>query len=832
MRAILRLSRLRRFLYGSTRIFSAGMIVLAAGRSHLLAAGSPQIGDDRAFFETKIRPVLVEHCYECHSARAETLQGGLRLDTREAIRAGGQSGPAVVPGDTGQSLILDALRYESLEMPPQGKLPSRIARDFEVWIKNGAFDPRDGAAAPPTSRKVSQPKRNFWAYAPVATPVPPRVSDRAWPRTAIDRFVLFGLEAAGLAPRRDADVHTLVRRVYFDLTGLPPTVRQIDEFRDGSSGRGLAQLVDRLLASPRFGERWGRHWLDVARFAESTGGGRTRILHNAWRYRDYVISSLNADKTYDRFLTEQIAGDLLEYRSNQQRTEQLTATGFLALGPHNYELQNKPLLTMEIVDEQLATIGRAILGTSLGCARCHDHKFDPIPTRDYYALAGILRSTKSVEHDNVSSFIERPLPVSSEHQMKLDRHAAQVARLKEQLKKAETELEARKTDSAVEQQGVNSPEVVSGSTDTQSTAEPGKQATHRDTKTRIQKLKKSLAKLRQAAPQPPPRVMSVLESDHIGGCPVHLRGSVSNTGPVVPRGFVRAFQMVYRPGFPARESGRRELAAWLVHPSNPLTARVIANRIWQHLIGTGIVSTPDDFGSTGARPTHPQLLDYLAARLVRDKWSIKRLIKRIVLSRVYGLDSDARAAPRADPMNRLLWRMNRKRLEAEAMRDAILSVSGQLDLKIGGSLIDPSLKSEFGYPFSSRRRSVYVPVFRNTLHGLFEAFDFSNPNLVSGKRPTSTLATQALYMMNSPFIIKHARAAAERMLQQQDAVDDERRIELAFRQVLARPPMPAERQLAADYVQRCQGEPREQQLRTWAGLYQSLWSCIDFRYLK
>ncbi len=816
------------------RIFAAGMIALAVASSHSLAADSPQTRDDRAFFETKIRPVLVEHCYECHSAHAETLQGGLRLDSRQAIRKGGESGPAVVPGDTEQSLILDALRYDTFEMPPQGKLPSRVAEDFRAWIQNGAFDPRDTTAERPTARDPAAAS-SFWAYAPVREPVLPQISDTSWPRTAIDRFVLSRLEAAGMAPHRDASSHTLVRRVYFDLIGLPPAARQIAEFQRDTSERGLAQLVDRLLASPRFGERWGRHWLDVARYAESTGGGRTRILQDAWRYRDYVIDSLNADKPYNQFLTEQIAGDLLAYGSDRQRAEQLTATSFLALGPHNYELQNKLLLTMEIVDEQLTTIGRAILATSLACARCHDHKFDPIPTRDYYALAGILRSTKSVEHDNVSSFIERPLPVSSEHQMKLDRHAAEIARLKQDLKQAEDDLKATQADRAPGKNGTQSPENLPDGVDAPVAAESGKhldQAAHRDVKVRIRELKKSLAQLRKQAPQPPPRVMSVFEADDIGGCPVHIRGSVRDTGPMVPRGFVRAFGTAYRPAFSGRESGRRELAAWLVHPSNPLTARVMANRIWQHLVGDGIVSTPDDFGSTGARPTHPQLLDYLAASLVQGSWSVKRLIKRIMLSHVYQLDTDAEPGRRIDPLNRLLWRMNRKRLEAEAMRDAILSVSGELDLKMGGSLIAPSLESEFGYRFSSRRRSVYVPVFRNTLHGLFEAFDFSNPNLVTGKRASSTLATQALYMMNSPFIIEHARAAAVRMLEQEDAMNHGQRIELAFQQILARPPTPAELRLAAAFVRRRQGDSREQQLRNWAGLYQTLWSCIDFRYLE
>jgi len=927
-----------------------------------------------AFFETRIRPVLIEHCYACHSAQAKMLKAGLLLDSRDGIRLGGENGPAVVPHELDASLLLAALRYESFEMPPRGKLPDNIIADFEQWIRDGAVDPRDGeqAAGPATAAMDIEAGRRFWSFQPIHAPPPPTPADAAWPHGDIDRFVLARLERSAVTPNSDADRRTLIRRIYFDLHGLPPTPEQIHAFLADDQPTAWEDLVDHLLESPRFGERWGRHWLDVVRFAESTGGGRTKILRDAWRYRDYVVDAFNQDRPYDQFLTEQIAGDLLPFDSPAQRARQLTATSFLGLGPINYELQDKTLLTMEIVDEQLDTIGRAMLGMTVGCARCHDHKFDPIPTHDYYALAGFFRNTKTVEHANVSNLILRPLPVDAAWQQTLDDHAA----LRTSLEARLADTRARR-DQLAKQLGIKhaslatlpgividdvqakavgswntstsvqgflgtryvfsngSPigdrqlnftpkelpageyevrvsytasgnrasnalfEVVDADGNTQrrinqkkkppidatfvslgrfqatdatsisvtisnrdadgvvigdavqflpigkpltqaantnsdqaeSAAEQALRKEHKLASDTLTELEAELKRLAKQAPPAAPVVISVQDQPEVADCPLHIRGSVKNLGDAVPRGFLQVATYGELPAIPTTQSGRVELAAWITSPNNPLAARVIVNRVWLHLLGEGIVRTPDNFGTVGQPPSHPELLDHLAHQLMADGWSLKRLIKRIVLSRTYQLDSQHQtAAARKDPDNRLLWRASRRRLEAEAIRDAILAVSGQLDLVQGGSLIKPSTGSEFGYQFTSHRRSVYVPVFRNTLHDLFEVFDFSNPNLVSGQRSAGTLPTQALYLMNSPFVMEQSEATAEWLLA--IPCDNDERIRRAFERTLGRPPLDAELDLARDYVSLPDDASPDQRRARWARFQQTLFGCLDFRYVK
>ncbi len=387
------------------------------------------------FFERRIRPVLVEHCSECHSSHAKELRGGLRVDSRQGLRRGGDTGPAVVPGKPEESLILQALRYEGPEMPPKGKLPAAVIADFAKWIEAGAADPREEVAA--TTKRVIdlEAGRRFWSFQPPKRFPIPQPANAAWASTPIDRFLLAALEKQGLKPSPDADRRTLLRRAYFDLIGLPPTPDEIEAFLRDESPEAFARLVDRLLASPQFGERWGRHWLDVARFAETTGGGRSMFFGSAWRYRDYVIRAFNDDKPYDQFIVEQIAGDLLPYDDYRQGQEQLVATAFLVLGPINYEEQDKAQLRMDVIDEQIDTTGRAFLGLTLGCARCHDHKFDPIPTTDYYALAGIFRSTQSLVHDNVSTWVTRALPVDRADS---DARAAHEQKLAELLSRIDT----------------------------------------------------------------------------------------------------------------------------------------------------------------------------------------------------------------------------------------------------------------------------------------------------------------------------------------------------------------------------------------------------------
>lgn len=968
------------------RAFTILAVCLTAGwfPAFLGAAESPDPAGIE-FFEKKIRPVLVKHCYECHSADSDSAQGGFLLDTRTGIRRGGDSGPAVIPGKTGESLLLEALRYESFEMPPEGKLPDAVVADFEKWIRMGAPDPRDGQSLPVRTGVDLEQGRQFWSFQPIRKPEIPEVRDATWPRTDVDRFILARLEASGLAPVEDADRRTLIRRVYFDLIGLPPTPEDVLAFLEDDSPDAFEKTVDRLLESPRFGERWGRHWLDVVRYAESSGGGRTRIFENAWRYRDYVIESFNSDKPFDQFTIEQIAGDLLSSDSLSERRDQLVATSFLVLGPINYELQDKELLDMEVVDEQLNTIGRAFLGMTISCARCHDHKFDPIPTRDYYAMAGIFRSTQTLKHANVSNLIERTLPLSEAHERALAAYRKAAGPLEKDIKQGESRLKKLQQQLSGMFDGVNpsrllgivvdntqaefvgnwssssgNPQFIgadyqySGKGNGQArfrveldasgwyevrlahnahpnrasnvpvrihhadgtkvlrvnhresppiddlfvslgryrfdAAEPaevvvacedvdgaaiadavqfiaadildnpeklaeaqaarsrngsGLAADHAarvrsqiaEVKSTLDDLKGRLAKLKKNAPPPAPITMSVQEGKEPGDCPLCIRGNVHNQGEPVPRGVLQVASRKPALDIPAGRSGRLQFAQWLVGPDNPLTARVFVNRVWHHLFGAGLVRTVDNFGSMGEPPSHPELLDHLAHEFVAQGWSVKSLLRRIMLSRVYRLSSQvAPAQAEIDPENRLLSRMNRQRLEAEAIRDAMLVVSGQLDPAQGGSTIKPGTTTEFGYEFTTLRRSVYIPVFRNTLHEVFEVFDFADPNLVMGRRNTSTLPTQALYLMNSPFVMEQAEHAARRLLESESPTDADR-IVMAYEQALGRPPTDSERQLALEFLSDVRfasggDDSAETEVQAWAGLYQALFACLDFRYLK
>jgi uncharacterized protein YjlB len=748
-----------------------------------LAADEPT-PEENTFFESKIRPVLVEHCYECHAANAKNIRGGLLLDTRAGIRSGGETGPAVVPRDIDASLLIAALRHESLEMPPDRKLSGAIIGDFEKWIAMGAPDPRDGdSRALPTAIDI-EAGRDFWCFQPVARPEVPAVKNMDWAATDVDRFVLNRLEAAGLEPVADADQRTLLRRAYFDLIGLPPTPEQIDTFLRNESPEAFEQVVDELLRSPHFGERWGRHWLDVVRFAESSGGGRTLLFPDAWRYRDYTIEALNNDLPYDLFVKQQLAGDLMAASDWQEKRRHLTATAFLLLGPTNYELQDKDTLEMDIVDEQLDTLGKALLGMTLGCARCHDHKFDPIPTHDYYAMAGILKSTRSVIHDNVSTWNEVALPMPPDEEAIVAQAEAQIAALQEELKSAQ---KAKLT-------------------------------------SEIKSLEKKIKQLQSAGPRRD-LAMGVTDLEKVADIPVAIRGIVHNPGPIVPRGVMQVALRGEPPRIDDHQSGRLQLAEWIADARNPLTARVMVNRVWYWLYGKGLVRTVDNFGAAGDQPTHPELLDYLATKFVEDGWSVKRLIRRLMLSRTYRLSSlpDASALS-VDPDNQLLWRMNRRRLDAESIRDALLLVGGNLDLTVGGPNIADGTKSEYGYEFNSTRRSVYLPVFRNELPQIFVTFDFADPNTQIGSRTSSITAPQALLLMNDPFVMTQSTAAAQGQLSR-DAFTSSEAIRRAYEQVLGRFPNEHEAALAARFV----GESRE--ASRWAVLYQTLFQCLDFRYL-
>ncbi|MBJ44415.1 MAG: hypothetical protein CMJ80_14275 [Planctomycetaceae bacterium] len=756
------------------------------------------------FFERKIRPVLIDKCYGCHAADAKTIHGGLLLDTREGIRHGGDSGPAVTPGNVESSLIIDALRYESFEMPPDEQLSQDVIANFAQWIRDGAADPRDGHAIPPQSETVDwSVAGDLWSLQPLQTPHIPESPQDHWSASDIDRFVLARLHAADINPVADADRTTLVRRVYYVLIGLPPTPKQIDAFVEDRRPLplALASVVDRLIESPQFGVRWGRHWLDVVRFAESSGGGRTLLFPNAWRYRDYVVDCFNQDLPFDEFVLQQIAGDLLPADDWQQARDQLVATAFLVLGPTNYELQDKEVLEMDIIDEQLDTIGKSFLGMTIGCARCHDHKFDPITTRDYYAMAGILHSTQSVTHSNVSKWntVTLPVPAETESQYKA-------------VEKKTTELNTVLQD--LKKQAKQPPET------------PDTNAAETLTR-RIQEIEQQLKLVKQQGPHRPV-AMAVRDHTEIHDIPVAIRGVVHNPGPMVPRGVMQFIESSL--DMPADRSGRLQLAHWLASHQNPLTARVIVNRIWYWLFNEGLVRSVDNFGHMGTAPTHPELLEHLAVTFVEDDWSIKRLVRRLMLSRVYRLSTaHSDIAFATDPQNQLYWRQRRHRLDAESIRDTLLHLGGNLDRRIGGTHIKPGTKIEYGYTFDSTRRSIYLPVFRNTLPEIFAVFDFSDPNIQNGRRTQSTIAPQSLLLMNHPFVIVQSRLAAERaaaVTHDGTARQREQRIERAFRETLGRRPTPQEAVHAANFLN------DSDDLHRWGLLYQTLVQSIDFRYLN
>ncbi len=752
-------------LFGSIFTFLlAAMISAQAGDS--ISAGQ------RVFFETKIRPVLVEQCYECHSAKSEKLGGKLRLDSREAILTGGESGPAIVPGKPSESLLIQALHWENdLEMPPEEPLADQVVRDFFRWIEMGAPDPR--TATPAIAKTGEKPEAEpLWSLQPVANLEIPAVRTTDWPRDLLDRFVLAGIEAAGLKPAADASPRELIRRMFVDLTGLPPNFDEVRafeaDFRENGETAAVA-LVDRLLASPHFGERWGRHWLDVARYGESNGNdglSRNPTFPHAWRYRDYVIAAFNADTPFDRFVTEQIAGDLLPTDTPQERDSHLVATGFLALGSKPAKAMNNNF-AMDVVADQLDVVGRGIMGLSVSCARCHDHKFDPIPTRDYYALAGIFTSTETMWGTAANEKLTAPAT---------DLHVLQAAAKVPPPKGwVETVLVREST-----------------------TGKP-----------------KPVPKSKWAPGTP--LAMGARDRKEPADCKINLKGDAKKLGKPVPRGFLSAIDGA-QPEIPAGQSGRLELARWLTSGEHPLTARVFVNRVWQHLFGEGIVRTPDDFGVYGERPSHPELLDHLASRFVEDGWSVKRLIRAIVLSRTYQLSSlVTEEAIRADPENRLLARHNRRRMDAESLRDGMLAVSGQLNPKPAeGSLIrhrDILVNLAGNLHEPSRHRSIYLCYLRNAMPSELTAFDLPDFLSVTGQREVTTVPSQALYLFNHPFVVEQAGHLAASL--------PDGDISAAYQRALNRQPTAAEVNLARKLIAET----------GFAAFCQALLASNEFRYV-
>ncbi|MEO2016666.1 MAG: PSD1 and planctomycete cytochrome C domain-containing protein [Fuerstiella sp.] len=743
---------------------------------------------DVQFFESKIRPALVKHCYECHSADAKDVGGKLLLDSHDALVKGGEAGAAVVAGKPAESLIIHALQYDGVEMPPEKPLPEAVVNDFVEWVKRGAPYPRTAKTA--AQAAVVHDAESLWAFGPAKNPSIPIVQNENWSRDSLDNFVLAKIEAAGLHPTEDADPRTLVRRLCYDLTGVPPSFAKVENFVAGHQQAGadaVEQLVDELLDSPQFGERWGRHWLDVARYGESNGNdglGRNPTFPHAWRYRDYVIAAFNADTPYDRFLKEQIAGDLLPADSDQDRDRHLVATGFLAMAAKPAKAMNTNF-DMDIVADQIDVIGSGIMGISVACARCHDHKFDPVPTRDYYALAGFFTSSETMWGTAAHEGLTAP---------KTDLHVLKAAA------------------------NVPPPEgfVETVLVPESNTGKP-----------------KPIPKSKW--PVGTPLAMGVRDGKTPADCKLNIKGDAKKLGEAVPRGFLTACRFESEDSIEVapKQSGRVELAQWLTRGDHPLTARVMVNRIWQHLFGTGIVRTPNDFGVYGERPTHPELLDHLAIRFVDEQWSMKRMIRNIVLSRTYQLSSGAdEALMNSDSGNLLLTRHNRRRLDAESLRDSMLKVSGQLDLTpADGSIIRHrdilvNLAGNLHQP--SNHRSVYLCYLRSSPPPELAAFDLPDFTSVTGQRDVSTVPNQALHLYNNPFVIEQAERLATVVTKTTEG--DEVRLRFAWQRVFARDAMPAEIENAGELLRVMRNELASEN-RAWVSLCQALLVTNEFRYV-
>jgi cytochrome c553 len=730
---------IRRFL-ALAAVFGLCLLAPALGAGQQKQPSATQI----EFFEKSVRPVLATHCFECHGP--EKHKGSLRLDSRAMMMEGGDTGPAIVPSNPKASLLITAIHYKDTpKMPPKGKISDAEIAILTEWIQQGAPWAESTTAIRPSAGKtfkITADDRAFWSFQPLSQPAVPRVKSAQWTKNAIDHFILAELEAHNLYPAKPADKRTLIRRATFDLIGLPPTPEETDAFLSDDSPDAFAKVIDRLLASPHYGERWARHWLDVARYGEDQAHTfQARKYPQGFRYRDWLVRAFNADLPYDRFLLEQLAADLLPGRN---RVENFPALGFFALGPVYYGDPKK----LDQIDDRIDTLSRGLLGLTVACARCHDHKYDPISTKDYYSLAGVIAST---------DYVELSLEPGKEGQ----------------------------------------PVVA-----------PPKDP--KDPKKKVQPKE--------------PFIHALKDVKQPANMRVHHRGNPKTLGDEVPRRFLEILggddALPFKLG-----SGRLELAQAVASKDNPLTARVLVNRIWQHHFGKGLVRTPSNFGTLGERPTHPELLDYLAARFLASGWSMKALHREIMLSAAYQMSSkfDGQCFE-ADADNKWLWRMNRQRLDVEAWRDAMLAVAGTLDKKMGGPSLDLNAAD-------NQRRTLYGVVSRHELNGLLRLFDFPDPNITSEKRTETTVPLQQLFVLNSEFMVKNAKALAARLTAQPGQGDAER-IDQAFLLVFGRPVTERELQLGLAFLSAPSAmENGKATLTRWQQYAQVLLSTNEFLYV-
>ena len=736
-----------------------------------------------AFFESKIRPVLAENCYECHSATAKKLKGGLLLDSRAGVQEGGFTGPALTPGDPDASLLIEALRHtsEDIAMPPDQKLPPHVIADFETWVRWGAPDPRatDTVAAVKAKESIDWNKaREWWAFRPLASPSLPVVKNAAWPANAIDHFILARLEAATLEPAADADKRALLRRSTYDLIGLPPTPEEVNAFLTDPSPDAFARVVERLLASPRYGERWGRHWLDVVRYADTAGDNSDYPIPQLHRYRDWVIAAFNRDLPYDQFVRDQLAGDLQGGATDAERHERIVATGYLA-NARRFGSRVDDYPQHLTIEDTIDNVGRSFLGLTVSCARCHDHKFDPITAQDYYALYGIFHSTRypwpGIELDKKQRDFMPLVPAGGEAE------AAAVIKARQQ-EQARLDREVKRLRDAL------------------------KDATEEEKKSLQAQIKEAEKAAADEAKKPLPFELAyaVSESAQPSNVAVQQKGDPARRGEIVPRRFLAVLGGAALPP-DTKGSGRTHLADWILAPDNPLPARVMVNRIWQHHFGRGLVPTPNDFGKQGKPPTHPELLDHLAQEFRARGGSIKALHRQIMLSRTYRLASTrSDAALARDPNNELLASFPRRRLDAEALRDTLLALGGNLDLTPAGAHPFPAAHTwkftqhnPFKATYDSSRRSVYLMTQRIQRHPYLALFDGADPSTSTPARPTSTTPLQALYLLNDALVHEQSRRVAERLLA--EAADDDARTVRAYALLFARSPEADERDAAEKF---------------------------------
>ena len=744
--------------HNSTKLCLMVVAVLGASLAASFGAATQALSSAQTqFFENKIRPLLTAECYKCHSRQAERVKGGLFLDSREGLLKGGKNGPAIVPGNPEKSLLIKAVSYTDpdLEMPPKGEqLTAAQIADLTAWVKMGAPDPR---IAPAGQTNWTDSNKSHWAWQPVRKPAVPEVKETSWCKTPADNFILEKLGEKELTHSQPADKRTLIRRVTFDLTGLPPSPEEVKEFLDDSSSGAFEKVVDRLLASPRYGERWGRHWLDVARYSDTKGQvKRQREDPNspfAWTYRDYVIRSFNEDKPYNVFIAEQIAADKLP--SSKKNVTNLTALGFLTVGERFMGMQN------DIINDRIDVVTKGFLGLTVTCARCHDHKFDPIPQKDYYALHGIFASSTEPKYEPP---IQKPAELAD---------YADYYKQRTTLDTKQTTLDASQREL---QRGKNRDREAI-----------------KKLQREFRKNQSEIARLEMTHPGAPARAMAMNDSTRPHDSPVLIRGEAGNRGAIEPRHFLEIIAGPNPPAF-TNGSGRLQLAHAIMDPKNPLTARALVNRVWQHHFGTGFVPTPDDLGTMSEPPSHPELLDYLASRFVEDGWSIKKLHKIILLSATYQQDSANK--PRyaeIDPANRLLWRANIDRLEFESIRDSILAIGGAMDTNMFGRPVDFEVHPD------STRRSIYGHVDRSDIPSVMVNFDFAIPDLPTGKRHETIVPQQALFFMNSPLVIEQARRLVA-LPEFKELRGDEAKVKFLYERVYQRLPTAEEIKLCGEFI--------------------------------